>query len=131
MMNINSQNASEITNELNFNFWLDTSFENQIVYLFNNSIHQNLENSSLQAWIDNTVEQVNQLEQLLYNSYHLCPTLYNSIVSKITGCNTVIDELNKSLTINNVELSKAAQFYHKQLLAVQQKIQVALLYINV
>jgi hypothetical protein len=48
-MNLNSQNTSEITNELNFNFWLDTSFENQIVYLFNNSIHQNLENSSLQA----------------------------------------------------------------------------------
>jgi hypothetical protein len=53
------------------------------------------------------------------------------MVSKIAGCNTVIDELNKSLTINKVELSKAAQFYHKQLLTVQQKIQVTLLYMNV
>ena len=121
MMNLNSQNTSEITNELNFNFWLDTSFENQIVYLFNNSIHQNLENSSLQAQIHNTVEQVDQLEQLLYNSYHLCPTLYNSMVSKITGCNTVIDELNKSLTINKVELSKAAHFTTNNYLPCSKK----------
>lgn len=128
-MNLLNQNTSRWTKEFNLNFWLNTPCKNEIVSLLHNAIHKKSENAPLEQWIENTIDQVNHLEQLLYNSYHLCPTLYQSVINKISGYDNAIIELNKRLTKNNT--TEVKKVYLKQLLTLQQKTQVVLLYINV
>ncbi|AGC75321.1 hypothetical protein LX97_00028 [Nonlabens dokdonensis] len=130
-MILSTQNFSQTRKDLNFNFWLSNFKENEVISLFQDAICNHSINTALNGWIQKAQTQVSSLEQLLYNSNHLCPTLYESVYNKISTYDSSISELNRSLLSNEVNLPIHGISLLKQLLELQQRIQNVFMYLHV
>jgi hypothetical protein len=130
-MNLNTTKNSKLNHAFNTCYLLNNCSESKPVVLFYPSLKIDTNTTSIHEWTEKACHQINKLEKLVYNSHHLCPAFHLSIVTRARIYNKMILAFEKKLFINETELSKENDIYHKRLQKIQQRIQIVLMYFHV
>ncbi|QJP34644.1 hypothetical protein F0365_09685 [Nonlabens sp. Ci31] len=130
-MNLSSQQGPPINKHLENCFLMPAFSENRLITLFYSSLKKGASAAPLHGCTEKIQNEINELEKLVYNSHYLCPTLHQSVVSKILSYDEAILAVEKYISVNEFVWPKEHDLYRKRLQKIQQRIQIVLLYLHV
>jgi hypothetical protein len=130
-MNLSSQQSTSLNNHLENHFLTLKVTENKLALLFYTSLKSGTSTTPLYEWTEKVQNEIDELENLVYNNHYQGSTLYQSVVSKILTYDKIILTIEKKIRVHELVWSKEQELYRKRLNKIQQRIQIVLLYLHV
>lgn len=130
-MKLSSPQNSSLNNHLEHQFLTLKVTENKLALLFYTSLKSGASTTPLYEWTEKVQNEIDELENIVYNNHYQGSTLYQSVVSKILTYDKIILTIEKKIRVNELVWSKEQELYRKRLNKIQQRIQIVLLYLHV